>query len=295
MSVKGYANFLEKMGHNIVFINNTYWFDAHPKVYLSFPFHHTIDPDTINFSKVFSKGGVVARFSCPIGKGRLSYRISIADPNYNLSSLNGKSRNQTRRGIENCVVRELTNHEILEYALQLNTETLQRQGRNLSVKEQSYWNRYYKEILEVEGATIWGAFVQNELAAFLISVRMNHCENILIVRSKTSLLKFYPNNALIYTFIFKTMSSSEEVNEVSIGFESIQSDKDSLDRFKLGMGFKKIPIGQYITFRSPLPLILKGPIVIFVEYILCLIKNDSENLTKLYGLLRWYNKQIKKS
>lgn len=290
MSAEGYAKFLKRMNHNVIISDNTYWFDTHPKIYISFPFHRAIEPEKIEFSTVFKKGGVVARFPCPIDKGRLSYRISIMDPDYNLNSLNGKSRNQTRRGLENCIVRELTTSEISKYALKLNTDTLERQGRTLSTKEKKYWAKYYQEIPLVEGSTIWGAFVQDDLAAFLISLQMDGCTNILIVRSKASLLKFYPNNALLYTFVSKMMSH-HDINEVSIGLESIQSDMDSLDRFKMGMGFKKVPIGQYIIFRPPLSFILKRPIAKTLEYILRLTSKYNEKLAKLYGLLVWYNEQ----
>lgn len=287
MSSQGYADFLKRMGHNVISIDGVFWFDTHPRIYLCFPFHHPLNPKRINISSVFKKGGIVLRFPCLSGNGRSSYRISITDKNYDLTSLNGKSRNQTRRGLENCTVRKLTNNEVLCNAFNLNTDTLQRQGRILTTNEKEYWKKYYQEILSVDGASIWGAFVQDELAAFLISVRMKHCENILIVRSRASLLKFYPNNALLYTFVSKALSS-DEIDEISIGLESIQSNMESLDRFKLGMGFKKVPIGQCIIFRPPFALLLRGR---GVKYILGLLKNYNEKFAKLYGLVTWYDEQ----
>lgn len=288
--IQEYANFLLKIGHKVSVLNNTYWYDSQPNVYQSFPFHYLIEPDNIDTSKIFCNGGFIARFPCPIEKGRDSYRISITDTDYDLSSLNGKTRNQTRRGLENCELRELTTQEVLNNAMTLNTDTLERQGRTLSAKEKNYWETYYKEINSLNTASIWGAFVQNELASFLISVHMDGCENILIVRSKREMLKYYPNNAMIYQFV-STMIRKNNVNEVSIGLESIQSDMESLDRFKMGMGFNKTPIGQRVVFRSPFSFLISGWRANMICKALPFLLPKGEKLNKIQGLLTWYGDQ----
>ncbi len=290
MSSQGYADFLKAMGHRVILVDDRYWFDSHPLIYMSFPFTAEITPNTIQLSDILGKKGMAARFPCPVNTGRSSYRISITDSSYNLTSLNSKSRNQTRRGLENCEVRALSMDEITKDALKLNTETLLRQGRTLSLTDQEYWAKYYQEIVKAKGTTIWGAFVDNVLASFLISFRMNGCENILIMRSRTSLLKFYPNNALIFRFISAKLSASD-IDEVSIGLESIQPDMDSLDHFKLGMGFKKVPIGQYISLRPELAFFLKGMALEVVIKALALFAQRQEKFAKLSGLFKWYKEQ----
>lgn len=290
-SVIEYARFLERVGHNVIEIDGTYWFNSHSKVYQSFPFHHLQNPKNIDLSSIFKKGGIVGRFSCPVESGRASYRISINNSKYDLNSLNVKARNQTRRGLENCIVRQLTPQEISKNALQLNQDTLERQGRVLSLKEQSYWRKFYSEIALLKTASIWGAFVGNELASFLISVNMDKCENILIVRSKSSMLKYYPNNAMIFQFVSK-MIIKDSINEISIGLESIQSNMDSLDRFKLGMGFKKIPIGQFILFKPPFSFLFKGRRALVIHSLVGLLfKKKSEKICKIQGLLLWFSRQ----
>lgn len=290
MSAQGYAEFLKSIGHHVLKDKDVYWFNSHSRIYMSFPFTHEIDPRQINTAAIFNHKGVVVRHPCPLNMGRNSFKITVNNPDYDLTTLSAKSRNQTRRGLENCEIRELSRQELLEHAPELNRETLNRQGRLLTEKQQQYWDNYYQKIVVAEGATAWGAYVRNELAAFLISFNMGDCENILIVRSKTALLKYYPNNALIYDFVYQKMRSPG-VNEISIGLESIQADMESLDKFKTGMGFKKVPIGQCVAFHpwiarflSPLTLkILKRSLLPFAH--------NKESLAKLYGLLDWYGEQ----
>ena len=48
-----------------------------------------------------------------------------------------------------------------------------------------------------------------------------------------------------YTFLKETMAR-DEIDEVSIGLQSLQPGGESLDLFKRGMGFEERPIGQRI-------------------------------------------------
>ena len=52
-----YADFLVKIGHKVFVSNNTYWYDSQPNIYQSFPFHCLIEPEDIDASKIFDKGG----------------------------------------------------------------------------------------------------------------------------------------------------------------------------------------------------------------------------------------------
>ncbi len=292
MSTEGYAQFLKNIGHQVVQKDDHYWFNTHPHIYISFPFNKPISKRKVDVLSILKRRDFALRFSCPLKEGRQSFRISVVNKAYDLSSLDSGSRRNTRRGLENCSVRKLNKEEILKDALQLNEETLVRQGRTLTNRNNDYWNAYYHEAVNAEGSTIWGAFVGDTLAAFLISFRMNRSENIVISRSRTSLLKHRPNNALLYQFIYDGIRS-DEIDEISFGLESIQSDMDSLDRFKMGMGFQKIPVGQYVKFHPFIGTFLRKwnlPVILGVLHPLAAKK---EKVAKLYGLLSWYSDQLK--
>ncbi|MDH4246217.1 MAG: GNAT family N-acetyltransferase [Deltaproteobacteria bacterium] len=289
MSTEGYAAFLREMGHTVRESAGVFWFDAHPRVYMSFPFQTPVEVSALELPRILGSDGWVARFPCPLEQGRASYRVIVDDPAYDLGALTGKARNQTRRGLEHFAVRPVAFSELAQAGPLLNRETLNRQGRSIPRNFESYWQRYYASAGRAQGAAAWGAFAGERLAAYLIAFHMDQCAHVLIVRSGSEDLKHYPNNALIFTFV-RTMLSEGQVREVSIGLETIQADMDSLDHFKLGLGFRQQPLGQRIELRTPLNWMLRGPLGAVAQRLAHLGRRD-ERLAKLEGLLAWYREQ----
>lgn len=293
MSTEGYAHFLRSMGHQVRKSGQVYWFDAHPHIYMSFPFQQLVDQDAVDWKKVLQGDGWAARFPCQLNIGRASYRAVVDNPGYDLQSLASKARNQTRRGLESCEVRPLDFQELLADGITLNRETLERQGRKATDDFDLYWKRYYAEAAKAEGGHAWGSFVDGMLASYLIAFVMEDVSHVLIVRSSQAYLKRYPNNALIYEYL-RYMLHGGLVREVSIGLESIQEGMDSLDHFKLGMGFRKEPVGQRIVLKPWLSRLIRPPLLGIGQSVLRHMPNN-ETITKIAGLLRWYNEQPKSS
>lgn len=289
MSSEGYARFLAAMGHCVRQSGGVYWFNAHPHIYMSFPFDREVDPASVDWGVVLGDDGWAARFPCQMSAGRPSYRIVADQSGYGLSSLSGKARNQTRRGLENCEVRPVSFEELAGAGMTLNRETLARQNRKPGADFEAYWKNYYSQAARVDGAEAWGAFVTGELAAYLIAFQMEGVAHVLIVRSASRFLKQYPNNALMYGYLEYALNRAG-LKEVSIGLESIQEGMDTLDHFKIGMGFHKKPIGQRIVLCPALRMLMNGPGAKAARLIL----RDgwgSEKLGKLAGLVRWYAEQ----
>jgi len=289
VSAAGYAGFLRLMGHRLREEAGVYWFNVHSRIYMSFPFQTPVDPDSIQVRKVLGRDGLVLRHTCPLGKGRLSYRIAINEAGYDLQSLTGKARNQTRRGLERCRVQHLDFASFTRECVALNRDTLLRQGRAIPSGFDDYWQRYYGYAGQADGAQIWGAFFEGELAAYLISFEMEGVAHILILRSKAELLRHYPNNALLFSYM-KSVLGSGSIREVSIGLESIQCGMDSLDRFKTNMGFQKVPVGQCIAFTPWLRPFVAGRIGRVVRSLVEQHRGN-ERIDKMAGMLRWYAEQ----
>lgn len=291
MSVIGYAGFLSDMGHSVRKVSNVYWFDVHRHVYTSFPFHVCLDPNRIDLSAVLCFDGWVARYPSDIRYGRPSYRISCTNRNYSFENLTSKARNQTRRGLSRCAVEPVSFEFLSKKGMALNRETLQRQNRQVSSNFTEYWERYYCYASRAEGAEAWGAFVGGDLAAYLIAFRIDDCANILIVRSASEHLASYPNNALLFRYLTSTLREPN-IREVSIGFESIQSDMTSLDHFKYGMGFRRVEVGQRVELASWLAFFARGPLLSGLQRF-CEARTSLEFYRKGAGLLRWYREQPK--
>jgi hypothetical protein len=179
--------------------------------------------------------------------------------------------------------------QLQKLAMPLNADTLIRQGRKVPSDLQNYWTRYYQQAATTQGAETWAAFVGTDLAAYLISFMIEDVANLLIVRSSSQHLESYPNNALLFQFLSARLKDSD-VRMVSYGYESIQSDLGSLDQFKLGMGFRKDPVGQRIEFAPWLsPFINRFTDAVTRRVLKTLARG--ETVAKLQGMLNWYRDQ----
>jgi len=289
MSAEGYAKFLKQMGHNVRQTDGIFWFDTMPHVYMNFPFQYIIEPKNVDWEFVLGNDGWIVRYPCDLNLGRKSYRIIADQKDYDLHCLSGKARNQTRRGLENCQVRPIDFEELETCGIDINKDTLKRQGRTIPRGFDRYWKKYFREAARSDGAHAWGAFVDGMLVAYLIAFFMEDVSHILILRSLRTALKKYPNNALIFSYLKSTLSN-DKISCVSIGFESLQAGLKSLDSFKLGMGFRKEPVGQRIFLKPTLQTIMQPPIIHFMSKLITLFPKN-EKAAKFAGLLNWYSEQ----
>lgn len=289
VSLHHHLSFLERMGHTIREASGLYWFNTNRGVYCSFPYLADVDASSLDLSAVLGRDGLVARFGCPLDQGIESFRILCSDPDYGFPSLRSRTRTQVRRGLESCHVRQVDFSVLEKHAIPLNADTLIRQGRKVPRDLAAYWSRYYAAAAATEGAEAWAAFAGDELAAYLISFTIEDTANLLIVRSSSKHLDLFPNNALIFEFL-STRLRSADVRQVSYGYESLQSDLGTLDQFKTGMGFQKVPVGQRIEV-APLirPFLNRTTSPMMLRILNSL--GPGESIAKLRGILSWYQQQ----
>jgi len=259
LSAEAYASLLEDSGHRVVRTTSAWWYEAHPRWYLSIPFHTELTPSPAELADVLERGALVLRYTCPISAGTASYRSACDDPDYDLSTLSSTARRATRRGLERCTVRRLPFTELERHGgLELSRSTLVRQGRKVSRDHDQYWRRHYAAAGRSDVAECWAAFVGDQLAAFLIVVTIDDCVYLPVLKSSKDLLSEYPNNALVYT-VTRDALDRPGVTEVSWGLESLLPTMEGLERFKHGMGFVHRPIGQRIEMKRWVSTALRGP------------------------------------
>ena len=289
MSAGGYTEFLTRIGHRVVAVGGSSWFDTAPRVFMPVPFDREIDPQTFDWQALFEQGCTAARCLVPPPYGKPSYLLAVEDPKYDLQNLESKARNQTRRGLEACEVRPVDFEELGPQGVALQRDTLTRQGRRIRPDLDAYWERYFAQAALTDGALAWAAYHERQLAAYLIAFRVEETAHVVIVRSAAALLRHYPNNALLFTFL-RHMLRSGAVRRVSIGFEPFQTNLASLDRFKEGLGFQRFPVQQYVRLAPPLPSLLPRPLL--AGSIACLrLLSRNETASKVAGLLECYASQ----
>jgi hypothetical protein len=134
----------------------------------------------------------------------------------------------------------------------------------------------------------WGAFVDDRLAAYMVTLWVEDWAHILVERSTTALLKHYPNNALVYT-VTNELLSRPGVEVVSYGWEPLSASHASLEQFKLSMGFSKEAVRQCIVLRPWLRPLANRPIRHAIGR-LAAMKPDTHRLQQVAGMLRFLGK-----
>lgn len=289
MDAHYHAEFLERIGHTVREYQGLYWYDVFSRAWTATPYDRLIDPEHFDPREVLGPSGVMARYSCDVDSGVPSYQHVVTDKDYGMRTLISRARNKTRQGLRFCEAGPMDAKDLGEAGIRLHAETLIRQGRSLPHDFETYWKNYFHAVSESPCATTWAAWHEGELGAFLISFRVEATEYVCIVRSSQEKLKFKPNNAMLYTFLEHTMAR-EEIQEVSIGLQSLQPGGESLDLFKRGMGFVERPIGQRIELRRGLTAAIPRPFASLAAKTLQLIPGG-EKQARLSGALNWYASQ----
>jgi hypothetical protein len=238
MDAAQFAQFWQMQGYKVIKTKSCYWYSPQFLFFMSLPFHCPVVPSRSELARVLLAGPAIAvRFlSEHDGSGKDGGLFICADRNYDFKSLHQKARNQTRRGLENCLIKQIDFEYLAENGHKLNKETFIRQGRNPQTMTARQWRLYCKAASVIPDFEAWGAFIESHLAAFIVAAQVESCFYILHHSSATEYLKYYPNNALIFT-VTKMKLSSPKVAFVSYGLKSLD-ETCGLDHFKLRMGFE---------------------------------------------------------
>ena len=290
MSHQSYAEFLTKMGHKVVRTKSSWWFQSAGGIYAQFPWHETISPDAAEINSLLGMSGTAVRYSCPLDDGRPSHFYVQDDPDYAIEKLSSNTRSKVRRGLKRCEVRQVSFDELQKHdAAELSRETMQRQNRTIGSDHDARWQRHFEAAAETESMEAWAAFNDGKLASWLIACRFDNCINISILRSRRSLLSNYPNNALLFEYLQQSIQR-DNVAMVSFGWESIRPELDSLDDFKLSMGFQKRSMGQRIELNRFVRPLLRGRILQSLEGV-AIRRSNRERFALIAGMLKWYREQ----
>jgi hypothetical protein len=239
------GGFLERLGHRVVRTEHGWWYDFYRGFYVSFPHHRLIAPGPAELGRLLC-GGLVAgvRYVAPPGSpGRPSYAMMCADRAYDLARLSANTRSKVRRGLSRCRVERLDPAFARARGRPAHEDTLRRIG----VREPYPWDAYWRAVEQSDCAEVWGAVAGDELVAYLVGVLADRCLEIMVARSVTDALRYYPNNALVYTVV-RDVLSRPGMESVWFGIESLEGAQQ-VDDFKLSMGFEKAPIRQRIVLH----------------------------------------------
>ena len=277
------VSFLVHRGRHVVRTASCWWFEDQwqSRIYHSFPSHRLIAPSQAEIGELFRQlpSALGVRFLESVQPDRRQSFIWVRRRPYDLHVLSAKSRNQTRRGTEDCEVRKLSWEELIASAQEAHTDTI---NRHKAPRAQSLgFDVGLEQCPAYEG---WGALVNGRLAAYAVTLTVEDWVHILLQRSVTAHLKSRPNNALIFCLVREALGR-ENISTVSYGLEPLSS-LESLEHFKLGMGFIKEPVRQRIVVAPRVKLVL-NPITAKPLSALADLLPKNPRLQKIAGFCRF--------
>jgi hypothetical protein len=287
MNAEIFAEWLRRQGHHVVRTTSSYWFDAGPRVYQAFPYHWLIQPSARELRQLLiGKGAAALRYSAPFdaSDGKVSYHVVLDSSHpYNLETLRAQARNGVRRGLNVCQVERIPVERLAEEGWHLQQDTLDRQGRSRSMS-QADWLRICLAAKDLPGFEAWGAIVGGELAASVVTARIDDTCCVPYAQSLSKFLNKYVNNALFYAFS-RELLSRPGVNMIFYGLHSLDAP-ETVDEFKFRMSLTAKPVRQRVVLSPLLMPVCNSAGHSIIERLLHRYP-DNPTLAKAEGMLRF--------
>lgn len=284
MNVNDYLRFLEEAGCNKFKCGDSY-FVEYKKFFLeSIPPHKSVSLSKTQLLKLFLKGFAVIRLTASGNQTHIVYEYICNNKSFDLSTLHSKARNQTRRGLENCLIRELAVDELRDIGTRINKSVFKRQGRIGSkrfIDEQS-WGKYLDTIKRFPEIKCYGAFYNSTLCAYVFIIPVENYCYIYHPMSDNEYLSYYPLNALIYS-VTKEIMNNPDISFISYGLESATT-LEGLERFKERMGYTKRELHRQVIINPIIIPFVKAKLVFkLLKYLQQKIKSHFlDNVIKFY-------------
>ena len=287
MNAETFAEWLRRQGHHVVKTRSTYWHDQGPRCYQAFPYHWIIQPaeeETQGFLR--SHKALSLRYSTSVAAaaGRLSYHMTYEKPTYGFDDLGRWARKNVRRGLKNCSVEPITFERLAAEGWVLQEDTLGRQKRTSSLSPAA-WNRLSMAAATLPGFEAWGALVSGQLAASVITLRVEDCCYMLYQQCRREYLPAHVNNALSFS-VTREMIGRDEIRSVFYCLHSLDAPS-TMDEFKLRMGYTAKAVCQRVVFHPWCSPFINGATHAALRRAVAL-RPSSQLLRKGEGMVRFY-------
>jgi hypothetical protein len=172
---------------------------------------------------------------------------------FSLDALDGKKRNQVRKGLKNCEVRRITNlRASLEDVRQINISQAERQMETGSfgkparyyTEQAEEWKREIELWFRLPGREWWGAFVGERLGAYMITFQVEAVRFMFVMKTHSDFLRLCLTDAIYFT-VLKQAAEEKSCQRVINGGPM----RDSLDRYKEQFLFRRVSV-PYFTHSA---------------------------------------------
>lgn len=254
----GLANFFALRGRKIVEACGTLWYSVPNRFLMSLPYQQPLEPIPDEIQALLrSSGALGVRFQSQHWPGIAGGVYVYRGRDYSLKSVHIKHRPRVRKGLETFEIRPVDEDELLNQGLQLNIDTLVRQGHfDREFGEANQWARFVRAVRECPEISAIGAFDEKRLCAYMITYREDGWLTILHQMSRQADLKSFPNHALTY-WVTKAASEDPSLECVSYGIVPLISI-EGLHEYKLRFGYQVIPYTCAVVLRPEFDFLLNN-------------------------------------
>ncbi len=253
---------------------------------MSLPYQQALEatPDAIQ-ALLRSSGAAGLRFQSQQWSGMPGGAFICRGRNYDLQSVHHKHRPRVRKGLQNFEIRAVEDNELLDQGLQLNRETMLRQGHyNSEFGEADQWARLVEAKRESPEIDAIGAFFGSRLSAYMLTCREDRWLNILHQMSRLDDLKNSPNHALTY-WVTKAASEDPSLEGVCYGLQSLIST-EGLDEYKLRFGYQIAPRTCVVVLHPRLDLLINNRVVRAGIRLVRRLRPEDQRLEMMETILR---------
>lgn len=262
MTTEEFIELNKDLGHKIINCNNYSWLVRDNGSAISLPTLTNIFPKKRDLELMLKKSKVLT-FKTKISTTNSSEFLFRGD-SYEISDFKSKIRNQIRKGLSSCDVREAKIEELISKGLIINQRTLSKHKRGVVyLQEKLYWEKYIKTMRKNPDITILGAYVEEELVAYVVFIKVEDRYYIYHPFMDFKFSSSNPMNAILYTFI-NDIISKEGYIDISYGLASY-IDKKGLDHFKKGMLFVEEPTTRITVLSFFYNLSINSLSIIFIR------------------------------
>lgn len=244
-SMVAYAAHLESEGERVFFgEKETLWVSHGSGAMTRIPVFHLSPPNSNEIPRLFRMGRtmVIDYIIEPNERHPANAWLYICtDQSYGLEIFSSSSRTKIRRGLKEFRIAAITSDELLAHGLQAFCNTRRRVG--LSDGTPETFKRRFREQVRFPGHVFFGAWKDNQLAAFLSIIEIDNWVEIEGTFSMNAFLKLKVNDALLYRALSYYLTEKRR-RVVCYGSSSIQveSNEAGLHAFKKKMGFEAKPV-----------------------------------------------------
>ncbi|MBI4927455.1 MAG: hypothetical protein HY835_06800 [Anaerolineae bacterium] len=286
MNAEVFAEWLKRQGLRVEKTPSSWWYQAGPRTWQAFPFHRILTPKPGEVEGFLRRvGGIALRCSVPLSwpHGAVSYHVICDDLGYCLESLDRRTRQNVRAGLQKCQVDQISFQRLAEEGWELETETAQRQGRGLPY-DRAGWDRRILAAEGLPGFEAWAALVDGRLAATILACESDQTGELIMQQCRQEFLDARVNHALCYMVTCAMLERG--LRQVFYTLQSLDAPP-SVDEFKFRMGYRAVALRQWVAV-SPWARPLMGRSALAGVQWLERRFPANPRLPKMEGLIRFY-------